>query len=247
MAQKSLLPALAVAAALAACGEPKKADAAADDEGWVELSEEDGAALAREALAALDAPTDARPGAEIAAAIDAYRNGAAASAYFNAAGFPYRPSEYGQITNLPGNAAADGITGAAGYVLDAADGPFKSVLVSYLVFDDPANAAAFRDKLDRNFYQSVVEPHIFELTGAEETPIEVRCVYVPASDNSVNCHHMGPYGRIVAVTLFAGGPPLSFAGGKPAIELIFDDASSEQRIIGAIEETAAYLFDAARP
>lgn len=215
-------------------------------EGWVELGDEE-AAVVREDLRALDAAADARSGAEIAAAIDAYRHGAGASGYFDGADFPYRPSEYGQITDLPANAAADGITGAAGLVLDAPDGPFKSVLVSYLVFDAQANAVAYRGKLDRNFTQSMVEPVSFDLTRDDHDPIKVRCVYVPDSDNSVNCHHMGPSGRTVASTLFAGGPALDFSGDETAIELVFNDAESERRIMDTVAETAAYLYDAAQP
>ncbi len=215
-------------------------------EGWVEL-EGDAADVVRDDLRALDAAADARSGAEIAAAIDAYRHGAGASGYFDAADFPYRPSEYGQITDLPANAAADGIAGAAGLVLDAPDGPFKTVLVSYLVFDEQANAVAYRGKLDRNFTQTMVEPVSFDLTGSDHRPIEVRCVYVPDSENSVNCHHLGPSGRIVSSALFAGGPALDFSGDETAIELVFNDAESERRIMDAVAETAAYLYDAARP
>jgi hypothetical protein len=258
MKRMTLAIAAICAAALAACGKAAKSDdntsvteGSGAQDGWVELEGEAAEKVSKDlaALDALEAGADNRSGADFAAAIDAYRHGAGARGYFDAADFPYRPSEYGQITDLPPDAAADGITGAAGLVLDAPSGPFKTALVSYLIFDTAANAAAYRKKLDRNFTQSLVETATLDLTNPEtgQSEVEVRCVYVPDTDNSVNCHHLGPSARIVAVTLFTGGPYLEFTGAKRAIDLVLENSEAELRILDVLAEEAAYLFDAARP
>lgn len=153
-------------------------------------------------------------------------------------------SEYGEIANLPAGAAENGITGVSGFVLDAADQPFKTALVSYLVFDDPSAAAAYLEKLGRNFTQSLSEPVTFELSNGDEAPIEVRCVFVPDTNNGVNCHHLAHGGRIVAATLLADGPLLRLDGGEPAIFRIFDDTPSRTRLMAAVSESASYLLDA---
>jgi hypothetical protein len=240
---------------LTACGDASgpaedNLQPADSNDGWIELSPED-ADVVRNDLNALEnqnaASADTRSGAEIAAAIDAYHLGDGATGYFDSPEFLYRASEYGQITSLPPDAAANGITGAAGFMLDASDGPFKTVLVSYLVFDDPNKAADYRELLNRNFTQSMVDHVSFKLSGERHSTIEVRCVYVPDTDHSVNCHHAAANGRIVATALFAEGPELTFTGREPAINLVFSDLPSMQRIMSVAGKTASYVVDASRP
>jgi len=204
----------------------------------------DAARGAPPAGAALESRGDQRSGPEIASAIDAFRRGAGRRGYFDRAGSPYQASEFGQLTELPADAAADGITGAAGLLLEAAAEPYRTVLVSYLVFDDPGAARTYFEKLDRNISQSMREVAVIDLQRDVGPSVEVRCVFVPDANNAVNCHYLGPGDRIVAVLLFTDGPALNFSGGKRAIDLVFASAGVEPRIRAVLADTAAYLFDA---
>jgi hypothetical protein len=200
--------------------------------------------LAMQALADM---RDKRPSAEIAAALNEFQYGGGASGYFDLDDFPYKPAEFGQITNLGPDAAADGIGGAAGFILEAEDEPYKTVLVSYLVFDDFNDARDYRDKLDRNFTQSVIEYEIIDLTSEDSADIEAHCSFVPDANNAVSCYYLGPSERVVAVLLFGDGPYLDFSRGMRAIDLVFDNAEADFRIRYALGQSAGYLVDGFAP
>lgn len=146
---------------------------------------------------------------------------------------------------LSADAVERGIKAFPGIGLEAAGPPFQTVLVAYPVFDDPKAAEAYYFDADFNLgEQEVAEIKSFRIERPGYPVVDMRCVFVPSSDNSVNCHYRTPDSRIVAMLLFVGGPTLDFSGDERAIDLVFKNEAAADRVSIAASASWAYLYDA---
>ncbi len=118
----------------------------------------------------------------------------------SAANFRYHVVEAVGPEALPRDAKSRGIKASAGLGVKTGGMPFEEALVMYSIFDDPERARRYFDDLDHNLndqVQRLYRTYVVEKKGY--APVTLRCVYVPGTQDSVNCHFIGARGRVVAV------------------------------------------------
>lgn len=178
------------------------------------------------------------------AIVNHWRNGNAA---FEKNGLRYRITEAVKTPgDLPADAQARGLKAYPGIGFETETKPFSSVLVAYAVFDDPSAADAYFSDAAYNLGdQEVAEIKSFRIERPGYPVVAMNCVYVPSTDNSVNCHFKTPDRKVVALLLFASGPALDFSGDERAIDLVFADDEAADRVSLVASASWAYLYDAA--
>lgn len=187
---------------------------------------------------------DLRSASDLANLIGARRH-SGASMLFDSEGVAYRIVDGAVEETIPPDAAARGIKALAG-VEFAGDGPvFKTVIASYMIFDDPDAAEAYHRDLDSNLGAlQLSEWTQFSVEWNDYPQIVLRCVYVPDTHNSLNCHYMTADQRIVVVLLLGEGPQVAFSGQEPAVNQVL--AAGDARLRAGLAGAAswAYLYDA---
>ncbi len=168
------------------------------------------------------------------------------NADFERNGLRYRVVEAVETpAELPADAQARGIKALPGIGLQGDGSPFRTVMVAYAVFDDPAAADVYFDAAAFNLgEQEVAEIKSFRIERSGYPIVHMNCVFVPDAGNSVNCHYKTPDKRIVALLLLAEGPPLDFSGNERAIDLVFANEAAVDRASLAASASWAYLYDA---
>lgn len=177
------------------------------------------------------------------AIVSRWRNG---NAEFEKNGLRYRITAAAETPDgvFP-DAQARGIKAYPGVGFETGGAPFQSVFAAYAIFDDPAAADAYFSDADYNLgEQETAEIKSFRIERPGYPVVAMNCVYVPAADNSINCHYKTPDRRIVAVLLFAVGPDLDFSGDERAIDLVFANDEAADRASLVASASWAYLYDA---
>ncbi len=216
-----------------------------EDGSYREATPKEAAEMEQMALEAYQNLLDKRSAVDIAKAIDGFwrtREGAAA---FNASPLAYRISEGKMLKDLGERAAADGIKAAAGFIIEEANAPyFRTVMTTYLAFDDKAAATAYFGRLSRDMAGVAGPSREFPISKKNHPPFTLRCIYVTETANSVNCHYMHSDKRVIGVLLYAEGPQLNFSGDKEAIDMLLGNDETLKRIGAVAAASFAYLDDA---
>ena len=134
---------------------------------------------------------DDRTALEIAQALDTHWRTEGRDITWDSSPFNYRIIEGSLESTLPAEAQQNGIMAAAGFLVEADATFFKTVMTTYMTFDDRTAANAYVERLSRDMIGVAGPYRAFDLDVKRHPSFTMRCGYITETNHSVNCHFKG--------------------------------------------------------